>query len=464
MRTLFVKLFLWFLLAIIVSGVVFFFFAFNLRMAPMREEHMRHIHEERTRTVTQALLLAGRAAAALQEKGGRAALAGLQPQGEGGLKLYLFTDQAVPISDGVPTQVWDGVRLFSETGHTAPGAPGGRDIVVVRVAAPSGTRYLAATRAIPLPGPPDGLRFPFPPDFWLQMAITLVVSALVCFGLSWHITAPVRRLRLAVQGFALGDLATRVAVTGAKSGDELTDLGRDFNLMAIRIEKLVNAHKQLVRDVSHELRSPLARLNVALGIARNQSCPGQEAALDRIEQESERLNVLVGELLTLSQLDGGVTGEKTRFDLTLLAEEVASDAHFEASGCHRRVEIVSASPSLPVEGNRELLRRALENVFRNAVRYTPEGSSVQLRLAVSDGWAVVTVRDFGPGVPDDQLSDIFRPFHRVADARDRKSGGTGIGLAISERAVTLHGGTIVATNAPGGGLQVEIKLPLTEKR
>nr|WP_284694676.1 ATP-binding protein [Geomonas sp. Red32] len=460
---MFVKLFLWFLLTIIVSGVVFFFFAFNLRIAPMREQHMRHVREERNRTVAQALVLAGRAGAALEEKGGKAALSVWQPQGAGTLKVYLFTSSAVPLSDGAPTQVWDAVRHFSETGQQEPGAPGGRDVIVERVTAPSGTPYLAATRAIPLPGSPEPRRFPFPPDFWLQMAITLVVSALVCFGLSWHITAPVRKLRFAVQGFALGDLGTRVAVTGSKTGDELTDLGRDFNLMAIRIEKLVNAHKNLVRDVSHELRSPLARLNVALGIARNQTCPGQEAALDRIEQESERLNVLVGELLTLSQLDGGVTGEKSVFDLTLLAEEVASDAHFEASGCNRRVDMVSPAPSLPVEGNRELLRRALENVFRNAIRYTPEGSPVELRIAASAGRAVVTVRDFGPGVPEDQLSDIFRPFHRVADARDRKSGGTGIGLAISERAVTLHGGTIGATNAPGGGLQVDIKLPLTDK-
>jgi signal transduction histidine kinase len=461
MRTLFQKLFLWFLLTTILSGVVFFVFAFNLRMAPMREQHLRNIHEEQGRAMTQALLLAGRATAALYEQGGSAALSALQQQGHPPA-LYLLTTTAIPLSEATPAQVSDAARAYSETGRTGPHGPAKGAVMVARITAPSGSPYLIATQPPFLPGSPELPLLPLPPDFWLQMLITLAVSSLVCSGLSWHITAPVRNLRLAVQKFARGDLGTRFAVASSKTGDELLDLGRDFNLMAIRIEKLVNAHRQLVRDISHEFRSPLARLNVAMGIASSQSGSGQTVAFDRMEQESERLDALVGELLTLSKLDGGVTVEKSVLNLSYLAEEIAGDALFESSGSNRHFDFLIEAPQLLVEGNRDLLRRAIENVCRNAMRYTPEGSAVQLRVAARDGWAVVSLRDFGPGVPEDQLAAIFQPFYRVEQARDRKRGGTGIGLAISEKAIALHGGSIQASNLPDGGLKVEIRIPLTE--
>jgi len=475
MRTMFIKLFLWFWLATLLSGIVFFLLAFNLRPAPMHEERMRHFDAERKRVLSQALVLYGRSAAAALERGGKTTRLSDGPPGTPeGTQAYFFAGDGTALSEGVAPQLQDAVRRMAAGGGSAPAermkqdidrpaAGEARDVVVVRVLSPSGVPYLAATQA--LPGPPrrEPLgRFPFPPDFWLQMLITFVVSGLVCYGLSWRITAPVRKLRAAVQGLSHGDLASRVAVRGEGAGDELTDLGRDFNLMAMRIEKLVTANKQLVRDVSHELRSPLARLNVALGIARKQSPASAEPALDRIEQEGERLNQLIGELLTLSQLEGGATLERTKVDLAELLDEVARDADFEAGGCNRRVRW-APSPPLVLQGNRELLRRALENVVRNAVRYTAEGSSVEISLERAAGEAVLRVRDCGPGVPEAQLSDIFRPFYRVAQARDRQSGGTGIGLAISEKTVTLHGGTVTARNLPGAGLEVEIRLPLSAR-
>jgi signal transduction histidine kinase len=463
MRTMFVKLFFWFWLATLLSGIVFFLLAFNLRLGPMHEERMRHFEAEGHRALTQALTLYGRTAAAVHEKEGTTPLPETGQGAPASAKPYLFAADGTALSDGVTPQVSDAVRR-AISGTVAPSGHEKRDVVVVNVLGPSGKKYLAAIQTTPGPPPHEPLgHFPFPPDFWLQMLITFVVSGLVCYGLSWRITAPVRRLRAAAQGLALGDLATRVNVSDAGAGDELTDLGRDFNLMAVRIEKLVTAHKQLVRDVSHELRSPLARLNVALGIARKQSPASAEPALDRIELEGERLNQLISELLTLSKLEGGGAWERAEIDLSELADEVARDADFEASASNRRV-VFHPMPGVLVLGNRELLRRALENVMRNAVRYTAEGSSVVVSLERVAGHGILRVRDFGPGVPEAQLADIFRPFYRVEQARDRQSGGTGIGLAISEKTVTLHGGAVSARNLSDAGLEVEIRLPLAPRR
>ena len=527
MRTMFVKLFVWFWLATILSGVVFFLLAFNLRLAPMHEEHKRHFDAEEHRILSQTLSLYGRTAAALwEQQGTRAGIffgqsgssqgrlgppgtapgpartleepvrnlegpaltldgpprppEGPAPPLEGTvgttkgpaetpdtMRAYLFSVNGSALSEGAAPPVSAAVRRLVAAGGDHVAARVGRDFLVVKVLGPSGKNYLAATRVGPGSPPPEQpwrLPYPFPPEFLLQMLITFVVSGLVCYLLSWRITAPVRRLRAAVQGLATGDLATRVAVNAGVAGDELSDLGRDFNQMAGRIEKLVTAHQQLVRDVSHELRSPLARLNVALGLARKQSPPSAEPALDRIELEGERLNQLIGELLTLSKLENGAAGERTDVDLSELADEVARDADFEARACNRRVSFAPL-PGLVLQGNREMLRRALENVMRNAVRYTAEGSAVTVTLEDAAGrQGVLRVRDFGPGVPQELLSDIFRPFFRVAQARDRQSGGTGIGLAISEKTVILHGGTISARNLSDAGLEVEIRLPLAPRR
>jgi two-component system sensor histidine kinase CpxA len=235
--------------------------------------------------------------------------------------------------------------------------------------------------------------------------------------------------------------------------------------MAERIETLMESQIRLVRDVSHELRSPLARFNVALGLARQHCSSAADTYFDRIELDAERLNELIGELLTLSLLESG-TGQLVREPLALdsIVAKVAQDAGFEAESRGKSV-VVANCESLTVEGNGELLRRALENVVRNAVRYTREGLSVEISLSrlPEDGeeYAVIRVRDYGPGVPEESLTKLFLPFYRVAEARDRQSGGTGIGLAITERAVRLHSGTVTARNALGGGLLVEIRLPVT---
>jgi two-component system sensor histidine kinase CpxA len=222
----------------------------------------------------------------------------------------------------------------------------------------------------------------------------------------------------------------------------------------------MGAQRQLLSDVSHELRSPLARLQVALGLARQRAEGRASNELDRIERETERLNELIGQVLSLARLESGVTAPaREPVDLAELLERVAADADFEARAANRRVEIAHSTPAT-VEGDARLLRSALENIARNAVRYTAEGTAVTLSLARDTQQArwLVTIRDQGPGVPDDMLPRLFEPFARVGDARDRASGGYGLGLAIARKAIRLHGGEVSARNESEGGLSVVVAL------
>jgi len=262
-------------------------------------------------------------------------------------------------------------------------------------------------------------------------------------------------------------------------GDELTGLMRDFDRMAERIEGLVDSQSRLLKDVSHELRSPLARLSVALGLARQRTAstvdpevaPELESALNRIEMEADRLNQLIQRLLTIARLESGTDGlRKTRFSLRELVEEVAHDAEYETPGRGCRVTSPADVPGddadeFPVDGDPDLLRSAIENAVRNATRYTAEGTTVEVRLerqqsANGNGEEVVVrVLDSGPGVPDEALPKIFEPFYRLDDARNRQTGGAGLGLSIADRAIRLHGGQLRASNRKEGGLEMEIRIP-----
>lgn len=287
------------------------------------------------------------------------------------------------------------------------------------------------------------------PQHWWMMA----AGVFLCYLLAYYLTYPVRKLQRAVERFGRGDLSARSAT---RRRDELGDLGRTFDRMADRIQMLVDAERRLLLDISHELRSPLARLRVAVELAR--SGQNREAHLDRIDKEAERLNSLVGGLLQVTRAEGDPESwrrEPVRLDRLL--EELVDDSALEARARGSEVRLVSAQPAT-IEGDAELLRRAIENVIRNAIRHAPEGSAVEASLEAANGRAVVRIRDYGPGVPDESLPRIFDAFYRVETDRDRASGGAGLGLSIARRAVELHKGSIRARNA-GPGLLVEIDLP-----
>ncbi len=292
---------------------------------------------------------------------------------------------------------------------------------------------------------------------YLRLTGLLLTAVVVCYLLALYLTSPIRKLRRATNRLAEGQLDTRVASEVGRRRDELADLARDFDEMAERIESLITSQQRLNRDISHELRSPLARLNVALEIAKQKSSLETQPILDRIETESTRLNEMIGRLLTLAQLESGaVDVERVRVDLAELVRDVAADADFEAKAKGRHVEVSQITPCT-VLGSENLLRSAVENVLRNAVRYTGEGTVVDVSLTANNGHATVRVADHGGGVPEDELVNIFRPFYRIGEARERKTGGIGLGLAIAERAVKAHKGRITARNA-NGGLQIDIEL------
>ena len=334
-------------------------------------------------------------------------------------------------------------------------------------------RYPAPNVPIPIvesPLPANPTRPDDKPGHYTDCLASQLIIALIAAGLTGYIifrytTIPLRRLRKVTQQLAGGDLSARVGEGLVNRKNEVVELGRDVDRMAERIESLVGAQQRLIRDVSHELRSPLARLNVALELARQSAGPTHAAPFDRIERESERLNELIGQLLMLTKLESeSGMAERVDVDIASLIEEIAQDVDFEARSNDCRVTAAAGKP-LQLKGNRELLRQALENLVRNAVRYTAPGTAVEISLRKKEsgglGRAHIEVRDQGPGVPEAELQNIFRPFYRVNDARERQSGGAGVGLAISDRAVRLHGGSLRAFNAPGGGLIMELELPLT---
>lgn len=247
----------------------------------------------------------------------------------------------------------------------------------------------------------------------------------------------------------------------------MSELVRDFDTMAERLENLVNAQGRLLKDISHELRSPLARLNVALELARQRTGPEAHSALERIDLEANRLNELIGRLLTIVRLEsGGETMRKVPVHLAPLIREITQDAAFEAQSRHCRVESFIKHDCVVI-GDAGLLNSAIENVIRNAVRYAQENTAVEVHLECSDGTngpeGIVRVTDCGPGVPEDALDKLFQPFYRIGDDRGRGTGGVGLGLAIADRAVRLHGGTVAATNRPQGGLMIEIRFPVVPR-
>jgi len=289
--------------------------------------------------------------------------------------------------------------------------------------------------------------------------IALVVSAVVCFFLARYLVSPVDQLRRATRQIASGDLDVRVSEKLKGRHDELGLLASDLDTMSGRVRNLLELKQQLLRDVSHELRSPLARLQLALSLARRHESTGVERHLARIACEADRLEELIARTLKLARLERPMQGlESAPLDVAELLTNIVSDVEIEAEAHGCSVALDTQRP-LPVCGDPELLRSALENVIRNAVRYGPTGSKVGIEARRVDNRIEVMVRDSGPGVPEKDLELIFEPFYRVDAARNRAVGGDGLGLAIAARAVGIHGGRIQARNLEAGGLVVHLSLP-----
>ena len=283
-----------------------------------------------------------------------------------------------------------------------------------------------------------------------------VAGAVFCFLISRYLTKPLNKLGAAAATIAEGRLDTRVDPSLTRRRDEIADLARNFDRMAERIEALLTGERRLLADISHELRSPLSRLTVALGLVKQGPAEEADENLERIGVEARRLDTLIGQLLALTRIDSGVDrGAPAKFDLAQVMQEVASDGDFEARAGNRSV-VVKQADSCAVLGFEELMRSAIENVVRNAIRHTAAETAVEISLERRGARALLRVRDHGPGVPENLLSAIFLPFRRVANG---DSDGAGLGLAIAERAVTVHKGVIRAMNAPEGGLIVEIEVP-----
>ncbi len=450
MRSLFIKIFLSFWVAQALFVVLAIFAVIALR--PQRDSAAWESLQAKVLNESVQLY------ETLGEEGVRRYLNDLQESQH--VRAFLFDEQGKEISGARPP-AW---VEHAERGQTRP--PGllrrfGPDRFLRQsMLGKDGHRYTVVTE---LPPPPRVLFGPNSvPGLWILIAV--VSSGFVCYILARYLTSPVSRLRAATRKLAAGDLSARAGGPKARRRDEISQLVRDFDSMADRLEAMARSQTRLWSDISHELRSPLARLVVALELARQRSGSEASSALQRIEVEASRLNELIGRLLTVARLDSGEDGlHKSPIRLRELVEEIARDAEFEAQGRSCNVRFSALEDPLVV-GNASLLRSAIENVVRNAIRYTHEGTDIDITLDAKPGApnATLTVVDSGPGVPADTLDKLFRPFYRIDDARGRQTGGVGLGLAITERAVRLHGGTVWANNRPEGGLLVGITLPLAE--
>lgn len=409
----------------------------------MAEWQLRAV-EARTRATFSDLVASARVAAEAWERGDRtvaaAALAGRTANVLDASGNSIASMAVTPVERRVAAL---SVRS-SAAGFAGPFGDARLGIIAETFASRSGRRYtvVAPSRISPV--------------LWLMasrlapaivIALALLLGAIASFVLARHFAKPLTTLGSAVNAVADGDLEARVAPRLGRRRDEIGTLAQDFNRMADRIQTLVSGERRLLGEVSHELRSPLARLTVALSLERRKS--GSSEYLDRIERESQRLDLLVGQLLTLARIESGVDVARRDVDLVALLEEIVADGDFEARGSGRSVVLETTTPCA-VRANPELLRSAIENVVRNAIRHTAPATAVTVALQTTGDRIHIAVRDRGDGLPDDLLDRVFDPFCSG-------SGGPGLGLAIAERVVRMHRGSITATNVEGGGLQIEIE-------
>jgi two-component system sensor histidine kinase CpxA len=299
----------------------------------------------------------------------------------------------------------------------------------------------------------------------LPFSISLILLVtLLCLGLAYHIASPIHSIQSTARRVAQGDLKARVPSFVSRRFDELAALAKDFDSMVHRLDSLIQTQKKLLNSVSHELRSPLARINLSLALLRTRFSGDSDDLFERLDRDVERIDLLMGQLLTLSRLEAGFSSaEREDVDFAQLVEEVAADGNFEAQALGKSVSLQTVGSIVLPDADPHALRSACENIIRNAVRFTPPGGDVQIVLEIdrsaAEPLALLSVRDHGPGVPEESLQAIFQPFYRINGDADATR-GNGLGLAIASEAIRLHGGTIRAQNLQPTGLEIIIQLPV----
>jgi two-component system sensor histidine kinase CpxA len=430
MRGLFAKLLAWFLASLLFSAGAFFFSSFVFAPGKMQRDQFFHrIVDFEFEDATRAY-----------ESGGPRALG-----------VYL---------DRLNSLVTNQYYLLDAQGADLRNGAVRKDLLVVK--SPSRWRILPPRSFRIKQISKDG-RYVFVIDVsvhydptWdiLSFGWIIAVVVLLVYALAFTLVRPIGRMREAVKSFGQGDLSARARL---KRKDEIGELGAAFDEMAERIETLLAAERRLLQDVSHELRSPLARLSFALELVRKN--PSSDEAFQRVKKEVRRISLLIGDLLQVTRVEGDA-GSRNDESIAIgpFLSEVVEDCELEAQARDCRIELRDEGVG-EFRGDRELLRRAVENVLRNSIRYTPPGQSVDVTASHAGNDLLMTIRDYGPGVPETELEAIFRPFHRVEEDRNRASGGgVGLGLSIAYRAVLLHHGSISASNAQPG-LSIQIRLP-----
>jgi two-component system sensor histidine kinase CpxA len=452
MRSLFLRIFLWFWVAMVVVGVVLVVTSPYFTQSRSRVDRWQQGAEAWARERVE------RTAHHISEVGLSETTPGEhRGPGRGGAMTFVFDNDGREVwGREAPPEAVDLARRVAVNGSEEALRRGGFHLVAKPVTDPDGKRYIVVGTLNRPPRPIDLLE---PRALWLRLTALAMVVGGLSFLLARYLSSPVGALRRATQQLSEGDLSARVGGRVARRRDEIGELARDFDTMAERLEHLVGSQRRLLRDVSHELRSPLARLRVALELARDRAGAAAGESIDRMEREAARIDDLIGQLLLLERLAAGEPdGEKTVFALAELLGEVVDDASFEASAASREVSVTIDGNAL-VRGYPALIRSAIDNVLRNAIRHAPESTVIEVALRCVERSVDISVRDRGPGVPEEHLGTLFEPFTRVADARERSSGGAGLGLAIARRAIELHQGTVTARNHPEGGFEVTLHLP-----
>jgi len=447
-RHIYTKIFLWFWVAMVVVSASVVLFAAITGTQPLGRRWM-------IRTIDYY----GNAAVDFYASGGKPALQKYLNDIEqnSGIRATLFDPDSVDIlRRGVPPLQANVLERTRETGKPQFHI-GLRWTGTSLICRPEGT-YILLAQVRPLRGV---LTPQTAAAFVVRIVIALLVAGLLCLLLARHIAAPIRTLQTAAGRIANGDLSVRAVPSIAPRNDELADLAQDFDRMAEQVQALLRKQQELLGDISHELRSPLARLGVSLELVRR----GEMDGVERMQTDLDLLEHLIGQILTLTRLQTQQHQRpETTVDLRSVVEGVAEDARFEGKESQKSVTISHAHDCW-IKGDAGLLRSCIENVVRNAVRYTKPSSTVDISLDIPKGsvtrFARIVIRDSGPGVPAEALPRLFEPFYRVSLSRDRNTGGTGLGLSIAQRIVVFHGGTIAARNRPEGGLETEIRLPLS---